>query len=231
MKKILIIGATSELAQDFINKYEGEFEWYLAARNSSKLSKKTNPIKIDFNLFDESCFDNLPELDGIVYFAGITSHTPVKLTKKRHYDAVFNTNFYGAFASTTALLKNNKLAKNASLIYLSSVATHYPYFGGALYVSSKMALEGFVKTLAIELASKKIKVNAVAPTFVRGEMAESVSNFTTEENSKEFGKKHPFGNIDKNDVTELIHFLLSDKNNSITGQILQVGNFNTGLNS
>ena len=123
------------------------------------------------------------------------------------------------------------MAKNASLIYLSSVATHYPYFGGALYVSSKMALEGFVKTLAIELASKKIKVNAVAPTFVRGEMAESVSNFTTEENSKEFGKKHPFGNIDKNDVTELIHFLLSDKNNSITGQILQVGNFNTGLNS
>ena len=231
MKKILIIGATSELAEDFIAKYKGEFELYLAARNSSKLGKQTKLINIDFDQFDESCFDDLPELDGIIYYAGITSHTPVKLTKKRHYDAVFNANFYGAFASTTALLKNNKLANNASLVFLSSIAAHYPYFGGALYVSSKMALEGFVKTLAIELASKKIKVNAVAPTFVKGEMSDSISNFTSQKNMETFSKKHPFGNINRDDVTELIHFLLSDKNNSITGQILQVGNFNTSLNS
>lgn len=230
MKKVLIIGATSEIAEDFITAYDKIYEFYLAARNISKIKKYPNVIKLDFDQFDESCFNNLPELDGVIYFAGVTNHTPIKLTKKRHYDTVFNTNFYGALASISTLLKNNKINNNASLVFLSSVAAHFPYFGGVLYVSSKMALEGFVKTLAIELASKNIKVNAVSPTFVRGEMADSITNFTTEEKIKEFEKKHPVGNIDKRDVNEFIHFLLSDKNNSITGQILQVGNFNTGLN-
>ncbi|MBW6484096.1 MAG: SDR family oxidoreductase [Vicingaceae bacterium] len=230
MKKILIIGATSELAENFITSYEKAYELYFTARNCPK---QTNNkwILVDFNNFNDTCFDNLPELDGMVYFAGITSHTPVKLTKKRHYDEVFNANFYGAFISVATLLKKNKIKSNASLVFLSSVASKYPYYGGALYTSSKMALEGFVKTLALELASKKIKVNAVSPTFVKGEMADSVANFTTASTIKEFDKKHPFGNINKNDVSELIHFLLSNKNNSITGQILQVGNFNTGLNN
>ena len=230
MKKILIIGATSEIAKDFITTYANIYEFCLAARNTLKLENHSNIIKIDFDQFDNSCFDDLPELDGVIYFAGVTSHTTIKLAKKRHYDTVFNTNFYGAFVSVSTLLKNNKIKNNASLIFMSSVAAHFPYFGGALYVSSKMALEGFVKTLAIELASKKIKVNAVAPTFVKGEMTDSITNFTTEEKIKEFEKKHPFGNINKKEVNELIHFLVSDKNNSITGQILQVGNFNTGLN-
>lgn len=230
MKKVLIIGATSEIAEDFVSTYGKKYEFYLAARNTQKLDKHPNIIKVDFNQFDSSCFDNLPELDGIIYFAGVTSHTPIKLAKKRHYDIVFNANFYGVFASVTTLLKNNKIKNSASLVFMSSVAAHFPYFGGALYVSSKMALEGFVKTLAIELASKKIRVNAVAPAFVKGKMADSITNFTTEEKINEFEKKHPFGKIDKKDVNELIHFLVSDKNNSITGQILQVGNFNTGLN-
>lgn len=230
MKKILIIGATSELAENFISSYGAAYELYFTARNYSKETHE-KWISVDFNDFNDTCFDDLPELDGIVYFAGITSHTPVKLAKKRHYDTVFNANFYGAFISMATLLKKNKINPNASLVFLSSVASTYPYYGGALYTSSKMALEGFVKTLALELASKKIKVNAVAPTFVKGEMADSIANFTTASTIKEFDKKHPFGNIHKNDVSEIIHFLLSDKNNSITGQILQVGNFNTGINS
>ncbi len=230
MKKILIIGATSEIAEDFVTTYSKIYEFYLAARNTLKLEKHPNIIKIDFDQFDTSCFDNLSQLDGVIYFTGVASHTPIKFTKKRHYDTIFNANFYGALVSVSTLLKNNKIKNNASLVFLSSVATRFPYYGGALYVSSKMALEGLVKTLAIELASKKIKVNAVAPTFVKGEMADSITNFTTEEKIKEFEKKHPFGNVDKKEVNELIHFLVSDKNSSITGQILQVGNFNTGLN-
>lgn len=229
MKKILIIGASSELAQDFISKNKMNYNFYLAARDISKLGQKENVIQVDFNDFNENCFDDLPPLDGLVYFAGITSHTPIKLAKKRHYETIFNANFYGAFASISSLLKNNKIAPNASLVFLSSVAAHYPYFGGALYVSSKLALEGFVKTLAIELASKKIKVNAISPTFVKGEMADSVANFTSKNTMEEFTKKHPFGTIEKQDVSDLIAFLLSEKNCSITGQILQIGNFNTGI--
>lgn len=230
MKKILIIGATSELAENFISSYGQEYEMYFTTRNCPK---QTNNkwITIDFNNFNDTCFDNLPELDGLVYFAGITSHTPVKLTKKRHYDEVFNANFYGAFISMATLLKKNKIKPDASLVFLSSVAARFPYFGGALYVSSKMALEGFVKTLAIELADKKIKVNAVSPTFVNGKMSESVSNFASKETLEAFSKKHPFGYVNKSEVSVVIDFLLNKSNTSITGQIIQVGNFNTGLNS
>jgi NAD(P)-dependent dehydrogenase (short-subunit alcohol dehydrogenase family) len=228
LKKILIIGASSEIAQDFIQKNSGKYELYLAARNTSNIK---NCISIDFDRFDENCFDELPQINGVVFCAGITSHMPVKLAKKRHYDSVFNANFFGAFISISTLLKTNKILPDSSLVFLSSVAAHYPYFGGALYVSSKMALEGFIKTLAIELASKKIQVNGVSPSFVKGEMTDSVNNFTEESTMQKFNKKHPFGIIEKSNVTSIIEFLLGDSNKAITGQILQVGNFNTGINN
>lgn len=228
LKKVLIIGASSEIAQDFIQKNSSRYDLFLAARNTSQLE---NCISIDFDCFDEKCFDELPQLDGVIYCVGVTSHMPVKLAKKRHYDSVFNANFFGAMASISALLKANKILPESSLIFLSSVAAHYPYFGGALYVSSKLALEGFIKTLAIELAPQKILVNGISPSFVKGEMTNSVNNFTEESAMQNFNKKHPFGVIEKEDVTSLIEFLLSDSNKAITGQILQVGNFNTGINN
>lgn len=224
----MIIGASSEIAQDFIQKNSDKYELYLAARNTSNIK---NCISIDFDKFDENCFNELPQLNGVVYCAGVTSHMPVKFAKKRHYDSVFNANFFGAMASISALLKANKILPESSLIFLSSVAAHYPYFGGALYVSSKLALEGFIKTLAIELAPKKILVNGISPSFVKGEMTDSVNNFTEENTMQNFNKKHPFGIIEKEHVTSLIDFLLSDSNKAITGQILQVGNFNTSINN
>lgn len=231
MRKILIIGATSVLAKDFTVTYKNKYKFYFAARNTHESQEKSNFIKVDFNNFDETCFKALPKLDGVIYFAGITSHSPVKLSKRKNYDEVFNANFYGAFISISTLLRNNKINNEASLVFLSSLAAKFPYFGGALYTSSKLALEGLVKTLALELANKKIKVNAVSPSFVESEMADSVTNFSTKETIEQFKIKHPFGYVNKSEVSSLIDFLLEKNNNSITGQIIQIGNLNTGMNS
>ena len=83
----------------------------------------------------------------------------------------------------------------------------------------------------MELANKKIKVNAVSPSFVESEMADSVTNFSTKETIEQFKIKHPFGYVNKSEVSSLIDFLLEKNNNSITGQIIQIGNLNTGMNS
>ena len=234
MKKVLIIGATSGIGSKLSTELIDDFDLIVTGRDAQKLKDVSGKgILLDLEDIEsfDSFIDELPELYGVVYCAGVTTHTPVKFIKKEHIESVFNVNVFGAISIISKLLKQKKISDSGSVVLLSSIATQYPYFGGSLYVASKLALEGFAKSLAIELSNKKIRVNCVAPSFVKTNMVKSMEEFSSEDALDIFSKKHPMGVVEVNDVTNLINYLLSDHSKLISGQIMNVGNFNTGLSS
>ena len=234
MKKVLIIGATSGIGSKLSTELIDDFDLIVTGRDAQKLKDVSGKgILLDLEDIEsfDSFIDELPELYGVVYCAGVTTHTPVKFIKKEHIESVFNVNVFGAISIISKLLKQKKISDSGSVVLLSSIATQYPYFGGSLYVASKLALEGFAKSLAIELSNKKIRVNCVAPSFVKTNMVKSMEEFSSEDALDIFSKKHPMGVVEVNDVTNLINYLLSDHSKLISGQIMNVGNFNTGLST
>jgi predicted outer membrane repeat protein len=92
--------------------------------------------------------DQLPELDGIVHSAGITGHLPVKFIGEEDIASFFRINFEVPVLLTGRILKKKKLRNQGSVVFLSSVATKYPYFGGALYSSTKAAIEAYSRVLS-----------------------------------------------------------------------------------
>ncbi len=231
MKKILVIGTGSVIAKSFCSKFTGEYEFWGTSRDGKSLHGFTGNFKLNFIQPDFNFISGLPVVNGVVVSSGITSHVPVKYIKPAQIEDIFNVNFFGVLKLITGLLKEKKLANGCSLVFLGSSAAKYPYPGGALYTASKRALEGLSATLAVELASKKIRSNVIAPVLVESEMADSILQFTDKEALQKFSSQHPFGVITTEQVADLIQFLLNDSSSGITGQIIQTGNFNTSLNA
>jgi NAD(P)-dependent dehydrogenase (short-subunit alcohol dehydrogenase family) len=97
------------------------------------------------------------------------------------------------------------------------------------YAMSKSALHGITKSLSIELAPKNIRVNCVAPGFIKTKMLEDISDSFNDNYSETITKLHPLGLGDPEDVANVIAFLLSDMSKWITGSILSVDGGYTAL--
>jgi NAD(P)-dependent dehydrogenase (short-subunit alcohol dehydrogenase family) len=115
------------------------------------------------------------------------------------------------------LIKKKKVNKGASFVFISSISAKHPYIGGSMYTGSKSALETFSKVLALELKSKLVRSNCIAPAMVKTEMYEK----GIEKGSKEFMEEHiakyPFGAGEPEDLAQAICFLLSDASRWING--------------
>ena len=167
-KTILVTGSSSGIGKEGaiqISRFGGNV--IITGRNADRLNsthielvgENHNLIVSDLTQCDEmeTFVQQLPNLDGVVHCIGITSHVPARFTKKRHIDEVMLPNLNIPILLTSKLLQLKKIKNNASLIFLSSVASRFPYIGGTLYGASKSALEGYSKSLALELSSKGIR--------------------------------------------------------------------------
>jgi NAD(P)-dependent dehydrogenase (short-subunit alcohol dehydrogenase family) len=233
-KTILVTGASSGIGvktAQVLASYGASL--ILTGRNAGKINQcmgslqGTNHTSIVADLANEEGIQSLAEaiepVNGIVFSAGITAHMPVQFIRQTDYDTIFSINYRAAVLLTSKLLAKKKIKENASLVYISSVASHLPYFGGALYSSSKAALEIYVKTLALEMASKKIRANCLAPTFVKTPMIEQTEKTLSKETMEKFEKQHPLGFGEPEDVALAAVFLLSDASKWITGISLPMG--------
>jgi len=167
--------------------------------------------------------DHLPELDGIVFSAGITGHLPVKFIAEDDISSFFNINYKAPVLLTGRLLKMKKLKNKASVVFLSSITTKYPYFGGGLYGSSKAAIEAYSRVLALELAPKGIRSNCISPSFVKTPMIDGVAETISNEVMTKFEKMMPLGLGEPMDVANAIIYLLSDASKWVTGSNLVLG--------
>ncbi len=159
------------------------------------------------------------EVDGLVNNAGITRDQLLLRMKTEDFDAVMDTNLRGTFLMTKALSKIMMKARKGSIVNITSVVGQTGNPGQANYAASKAGTEAFSKSIALELSSRNIRVNCVAPGFISTEMTHILS----EDAKAKFLEKIPLNSIGESiDVANAVKFLLSEESKYITGHTINV---------
>ncbi len=158
-------------------------------------------------------------IDILVNNAGITRDTLMLRMKREDWDAVLQTNLTGAYACAQAVLKPMVKQRSGRVINITSVVGQAGNAGQANYAASKAGLIGFTKALALEVASRNITVNAVAPGLIDTDMTRAIAAGAHEEWAAKIPLKR-LGTPD--DVANAVVFLASDEASYITGHVLAV---------
>lgn len=230
-KNILITGASSGIGA-YASEYlaNQNYRVIICGRNADRLMEiknNTNNKETIIKSVDLSCDENVKEfykelknldikLDAIICCAGSHIVKPIRISKSQDYIDLFKSNFLTASNIITNMQK--LLNQSSSIVLLSSAATKKSAAAVSAYVSAKSALDGLLKSSAIEFAPKKIRVNMISPGVVETEMTKRFLNSIGEQAAEEVRKGHPLGLGQSKDVCELIEFLISDKSSWITGQ-------------
>ena len=167
----------------------------------------------------EQAVAEFSRIDILVNNAGITKDNLLARMKEEDWDAVLNINLKGIFNCTKSTLKNMMKQKYGRIVNVSSVVGVMGNAGQANYAASKAGAIGFTKSIAKEVASRNITVNAVAPGFIETDMTAKLPEKVKEEMSNSIPAKK-FGL--PADVAKAIIFLASDNASYITGQTLHI---------
>lgn len=159
------------------------------------------------------------KLDIVVNNAGITRDGLLMRMSEEQWDEVIRVNLKSVFNLTKAATKPMMRAKSGSIINLTSVVGIRGNAGQANYAASKAGIIGFTKSVALELGSRNIRSNAIAPGFIETEMTGEINAKAVEEWKQTIPMKRG-GQPDE--VADACVFLASDLARYITGQVLQV---------
>lgn len=210
----VVATATSENGVNAINEYLGENGTAFVLDIANK----------------ESCADFTKQVIGLgpvavlVNNAGITKDNLMMRMKDEDFESVIETNLTGAFRLTKAFLKGMMKQRTGRIINISSVVGAMGNPGQANYCSSKAGIEGLTRSLAYEVGSRGITVNAVAPGFIATDMTDEL----TEDQKNAMMANIPLGRYgDPAEIASAVSFLASKQASYITGQVINV---NGGLN-
>jgi 3-oxoacyl-[acyl-carrier protein] reductase len=168
-------------------------------------------------------FDSIPiEFNGIdilINNAGITKDNLFLRMKDEDWDNVLNVNLKANFSLCKMVVKGMVKKRWGRIINISSAVAKMGNAGQTNYAASKAAIEGLTRSLSLEVASRGITVNAVAPGFIGTEILESIDPKKLEDMAKNI----PVGRIgDVTDISNIVSFLASVESSYITGQVLHV---------
>lgn len=230
-KAILITGASGSIGEAAAVEFARlGASIFLTGKNEEKLEKVWNEANVYANgkggkfccdLTNEDSIKKLacqlPVLDGIVFNAGISKLKPIKYIKVSDYKEILNVNLVSSAILLREVLQQKKLKDCSSIIFTSSTAGLYdPIAGNAMYSASKGAVSAFAKNVAIEVASKKIRVNAVCPGRVNTPMLEN--NDGIRGINDEGVKRYPLGRYARpEEIAWAYVYLLSDASSWVTG--------------
>lgn len=160
--------------------------------------------------------------DILVNAAGLARHSPAVETNPSDFDAVYDVNVRGAYFISTAVARGMiERATGGSIIHISSQMAHVGGIDRAVYCSSKHAIEGFVKSMAIEWGQHRVRINSVCPTFVRTPLTEQT--FSRPERVKWIEEKIKLGRVGEvEDLMGPVLFLASEASAMVTGTSLLV---------
>ena len=164
--------------------------------------------------------EQVPVLDGVVHCAGIGSRVLCKMLEEQDVSRVMQANFEAPVLLQAQLLREKKIAKEASIVFIASAAATMPSIGNAIYSASKAATIAYAKCLAQELANRKIRVNCISPAMVWTDLALVGA---TEEQLREAEQNYPLKRYAQpEDITGAAIYLLSDASSWVTGSNMEL---------
>lgn len=173
----------------------------------------------DCEKFVKEIIEEYGKIDVLVNNAGITKDTLLMRMKKEDFEDVIDTNLVGTFNVTKNVISHMMKARSGRIINISSVVGVAGNAAQTNYSASKAGMIGFTKSLAKEVASRGILVNAVAPGFIETGMTDVLKD----EIKEEIAKSIPLKRMGKTeDVANVVKFLVSEESSYITGQVINV---------
>ena len=232
-KKILVTGASSGIGRaTAIMLAECGAQVVLCGRNLDRLNDTKRKLKNeDIHSIESINFISLDQVaselniivkkhgsfDGVFHAAGVSLIKPIKLISDQDVINVLGPSLYAALAIGKIFSKKSNLKDNSSLLFMSSVAAHSGQQGMTLYASSKAAIEGMVRSLANELASRGIRINSIAAGGVITEMHQKMVGNGHEDVIKAYQDMHLLGFGKPEDIAGLVVFMMSDISGWMTG--------------
>jgi len=239
-KTILVTGASSGIgAQTAISASQLGATVILSARNKTKLEETLSKLKgknhqiitADLTNTEEvqQLVGKLMSIDGVVHSSGIVRPFPIKFIDEKHIKEMFEINYNAPVLLMSKLFKAKKINKSGSVVFMSSISSHFSHKGGALYSSSKAAINSYSKTIALEFSQQKIRSNVISAAMVKTAIFSEAEGVISKEMMDEHGKNYPLGFGEPEDVANAILFLLSDASKWITGtEIIMDGGLTAG---
>lgn len=232
-KTILVTGASSGIGRvAAIECSKMGAKVIITARNKERLNETFNKLDGDAHrmilcdLANISAIDELiaelPEIQGVINNAGFTKLSLIQFVKEEDLKSIIQVNTIAPILLFQKLLKKRKIKKGASVVFTSSMAgIGCTSIGNSVYTASKGAISSYIKTAALELASKYIRVNAVCPAMVNTGILKDGT--VTDEQIKEDVKQYPLSRYGEPcDVAWAIIYLLSDASSWVTGTNLVI---------
>ena len=230
-KTILITGASSGIGRAIaIACAEADACVVLNGRNVARLNETLSQMSgeghvvLPADLTDaahrQELVERVPVLDGVVHCAGIGSRVLSKMLEEQDVSCVMQANFEAPVLLQAQLLREKKIAKEASIVFIASAAATMPSVGNAIYSASKAAIIAYAKCLAQELANRKIRVNCISPAMVWTDLALAGA---TEEQLREAEQNYPLKRYAQpTDIAPMAVYLLSDASSWVTGSNMEL---------
>lgn len=230
-KTILVTGASSGIGRAItIACAEAGASVVLNGRNQERLQATLEAlagdghivVHADLTIAEQrsALAEQVPVLDGVVHCAGIGSRVLCKMLEEQDVSRVMQANFEAPVLLQAELLREKKIAKEASIVFIASAAATMPSVGNAIYSASKAATIAYAKCLAQELANRKIRVNCISPAMVWTDLALVGA---TEEQLREAEQNYPLKRYAQpEDITGAAIYLLSNASSWVTGSNMEL---------
>lgn len=231
-KQILITGASAGIGKGIaITCAKMGASVIIVGRNQNRIDEVFSALgvghhqKIICDLTDYNSLkiavEQLPTLNGVVHCAGIGQRILCKQLTEDDIKHVMDINFEAPVLLQTELLKQKKICKGASIVFIASIASWSPSIGNSIYSASKGAIISYANCLSLELAPRQIRVNCISPAMVWTNLI--TNDGIDEEQLKEDEKKYPLRRYGTpEDIANLAVYMLSDASTWMTGSNVKI---------
>ncbi len=225
-RKLLVTGGTGSIGSSICNYFKDNDckEIYATTTNMSKVRSDQDHIKFkELNLNEIENY-NLEELfdidiDYLVLNAGLNRDNIFLRMSSNDWSSVINVNLNSSFHLLKYFTKKMVKKRFGRVVFITSVVAHTGNPGQANYTASKAAISGLVKSLALELSTRNITVNCVAPGFIKSNMTDKLND----DQKNAILDRIPMKKLgNSGDIAKAVGFLCSENANYITGQTLHI---------